>query len=155
MLVDATCIEGSDYSPQSLWPEFVEQLPKNTALTLVLNKIDLVDGIGSLDQLGNTVIPLSAKTGIGVDTLRNHLKSVMGYIGEGQSSFTARQRHIEALRKAQQALNQGREQLVGAGAGELLAEDLRLAQEHLGEITGRFTSDDLLGRIFSSFCIGK
>ncbi|MBA52913.1 MAG: tRNA uridine-5-carboxymethylaminomethyl(34) synthesis GTPase MnmE [Pseudomonadales bacterium] len=155
MLVDATSIQGDDYTPRVLWPEFVEQLPKATPLTVVLNKIDLVDGVGALDQRGTTVIPLSAKTGAGVDLLREHLKSVMGYRGESQGSFTARQRHIEALKKAQQALHQGRDQLVGAGAGELLAEDLRLTQEHLGEITGRFTPDDLLGRIFSSFCIGK
>ena len=90
-----------------------------------------------------------------MDLLRDHLKAVMGYGEEGEGGFTARQRHVEAIVKAQQALNQGRVQLVESGAGELLAEDLRLAQEHLGEITGKFTPDDLLGRIFSSFCIGK
>ena len=75
--------------------------------------------------------------------------------GEADGSFTARQRHIDALQKAQHALNQGRLQLTENSAGELLAEDLRLAQDHLGEITGKVTPDDLLGHIFSSFCIGK
>ncbi len=160
MLVDATTIEGEDYSPAALWPEFVEQLPEHTPVTMVLNKMDLVPSSLSLKLMTSNdsdtvVIPLSAKTGSGMESLREHLKSVMGYGGESQGSFTARQRHLDALKKAQQALDQGRQQLVGAGAGELLAEDLRLAQDHLGEITGRFTPDDLLGRIFSSFCIGK
>lgn len=155
MLVDGTTVSAADFSAQALWPEFVQQLPAGTPLTLVLNKIDLMTDVPSLDSSGYTVIPLSAKTGEGVDVLREHLKSSMGYSGENQGSFTARQRHIEALKRARSALDQGREQLVCAGAGELLAEDLRLAQEHLGEITGRFTPDDLLGRIFSSFCIGK
>jgi len=155
MLVDATEVTGNDISPQSLWPEFYSQLPAQTPLTLVLNKTDLVPNQDIINAANDTVIPLSAKTGQGVDKLREHLKSAMGYAGESQGSFTARQRHIDALKKASQALDQGRHQLVSAGAGELLAEDLRLAQEHLGEITGRFTPDDLLGRIFSSFCIGK
>ncbi len=154
MLVDASEVTGKQYAPNALWPEFVQQLPAHIPLTVVLNKIDLVGSLPEAET-NNKVICLSAKTGAGVDALREHLKSAMGYAGEGQGSFTARQRHIDALKKAQDALEQGRSQLVDAGAGELLAEDLRLAQEHLGEITGRFTPDDLLGRIFSSFCIGK
>jgi len=154
MLVDASEVTGQQYAPNALWPEFVQQLPAHIPLTVVLNKIDLVGSLPEAET-NNKVICLSAKTGAGVDALREHLKSAMGYAGEGQGSFTARQRHIDALKKAQDALEQGRSQLVDAGAGELLAEDLRLAQEHLGEITGRFTPDDLLGRIFSSFCIGK
>lgn len=161
MLVDASEINTHDYTPASLWPEFAGRLPDATPCTVVLNKIDLVteltesEGIIGSEGEQVPVIKLSARTGEGVEQLRTHLKEVMGYGGEGQGSFTARQRHVDALRMAQQALQQGRSQLVGAGAGELLAEDLRLAQEHLGEITGRVTPDDLLGRIFSSFCIGK
>lgn len=155
MLVDATEVQDNNLSPQTLWPEFYSQLPARTPLTLVLNKVDLLSDPVAIDAAGNMVITLSAKTGLGVDKLREHLKSAMGYVGESQGSFTARQRHIDALQKASRALEQGRHQLVSAGAGELLAEDLRLAQEYLGEITGRFTPDDLLGRIFSSFCIGK
>lgn len=79
----------------------------------------------------------------------------MGYSQTAESSFSARRRHLDALKQAQQYLESGYQQLTHASAGELLAEDLRLAQQALGEITGEFTADDLLGRIFSSFCIGK
>jgi tRNA modification GTPase len=155
MLMDATDVAGKSVTAESLWPEFVSQLPKHTPLTVVINKIDLVMHLPEMIEQPLPIIWLSAKHGEGMDILREHLKTAMGYGGEAQGSFTARQRHIDALNKAQLALQQGRDQLVNAGAGELLAEDLRLAQEHLGEITGRFTPDDLLGRIFSSFCIGK
>ncbi|MCF3998239.1 tRNA uridine-5-carboxymethylaminomethyl(34) synthesis GTPase MnmE, partial [Pseudomonas aeruginosa] len=87
--------------------------------------------------------------------LREHLKACMGFEQTAESGFSARRRHLEALRQAGQALEHGHSQLIHNGAGELLAEDLRQAQQHLGEITGAFTPDDLLGRIFSSFCIGK
>jgi tRNA modification GTPase len=79
----------------------------------------------------------------------------MGYDQTAESAFSARRRHLDALRKAAEYLDHGHAQLTLAGAGELLAEDLRQAQQALGEITGTFSSDDLLGRIFSSFCIGK
>lgn len=79
----------------------------------------------------------------------------MGYQQTAESGFSARRRHLEALLQAQQHLEHGRNQLTLMGAGELLAEDLRMAQQALGGITGAFSSDDLLGRIFSSFCIGK
>ena len=143
------------FHPRTLWPEFYEQLPLGTPLTIVINKIDLVMHLPEMLNQETPVIWLSAKHGDGLDLLREHLKQVMGYGGEAEGSFTARQRHIEALKLAQRALEQGKRQLTEAGAGELLAEDLRLAQDHLGEITGRVTPDDLLGRIFSSFCIGK
>lgn len=160
MLVDARDLFSGageiEMEPEKIWPEFVRELPDRTRLTLVINKIDLVGQSPRALSAGMTpVIFLSAKIGNGVELLREHLKTVMGYGGEGDSSFTARQRHIDALKKAGEAIEQGRTQLVQSGAGELLAEDLRLAQEYLGEITGRFTPDDLLGRIFSSFCIGK
>lgn len=161
MLVDARDLFSgateTEMEPEKIWPEFVRELPDRARLTLVINKIDLVSQAPHSTQAAMTtpVIFLSAKNGSGVDLLREHLKTVMGYGGEADSSFTARQRHIDALKKAGEAIGQGRVQLVQSGAGELLAEDLRLAQEQLGEITGRFTPDDLLGRIFSSFCIGK
>lgn len=154
MLVDARDV-GYATDPAAIWPEFVQALPDQTRLTLVINKIDLTSQKAEYLDKTLPVIRLSAKTGIGVDLLREHLKSIMGYGGEVEGTFTARQRHVDAIERAQAALEQGRGQLVQSGAGELLAEDLRLAQEHLGEITGRFTPDDLLGRIFSSFCIGK
>ena len=133
-----------------------EQLADHTALTIILNKCDL-SGKSQKDfaQQSHPVICLSAKSGQGMDELRKYLKECMGYQGTTEGGFTARKRHIEALQNAQNLLITGREQLLGNGAGELLAEDLRHAQNHLSEITGEFTSDDLLGRIFSSFCIGK
>ncbi|MEZ5505000.1 MAG: tRNA uridine-5-carboxymethylaminomethyl(34) synthesis GTPase MnmE [Gammaproteobacteria bacterium] len=154
MLVDARDA-GDQTDPAQIWPEFVSALPDPSRLTVVLNKIDLTDQPPAMLYQSVPVICLSAKTGIGIDLLREHLKSIMGYGGEAEGSFTARQRHVDAIEKARTALEQGRAQLVQSGAGELLAEDLRLAQDHLGEITGKFTPDDLLGRIFSSFCIGK
>mgnify|MGYP002359201285 FL=1 len=98
---------------------------------------------------------LSAASGAGMDALRRHLKAAAGYQGEAQSRFSARRRHITALQEALAALAKGADQLHRHAAGELLAEDLRAAQQALEEITGAFTADDLLGRIFSSFCIGK
>jgi tRNA modification GTPase len=79
----------------------------------------------------------------------------MGFDQVGEDQIIARQRHITALINAQRHINIGKEQLESAMAGELLAEELRIAQEYLNEITGEFTSDDLLSKIFSSFCIGK
>ena len=86
---------------------------------------------------------------------RDHLKQCMGYTENTEGVFSARRRHLDALTRAQESLQNGQAQLLGAGAGELLAEDLRLCQQHLGDITGQLSSDDLLGEIFSSFCIGK
>ena len=80
---------------------------------------------------------------------------IMGFQGQEEGLFSARRRHLDALEQALQLVNTGRRQLSASGAGELLAEDLRQAQNKLSEITGQFTSDDLLGQIFSSFCIGK
>ena len=95
------------------------------------------------------------KGGEGIDLLRDHLKKCMGYGGNVEGRFSARRRHLHALHEASQYLDAGHQQLTQAGAGELLAEDLRQCQNSLGEITGKISSDDLLGKIFSSFCIGK
>lgn len=156
LVVDATAPEAAD--PFALWPEFLEQRPDPSKVTLIRNKTDLsgdrVDLQTSVD--GHVTISLSARSGgEGLELLREHLKACMGYEQTSESSFSARRRHLEALRHASDSLEHGRAQLTLAGAGELLAEDLRQAQQALGEITGAFSSDDLLGRIFSSFCIGK
>ena len=102
-----------------------------------------------------TEIALSAKTGAGLDALRVHLKECMGFQSAGEGTFMARRRHLDAIRRAQAHLEVGYEQLSQKRAGELVAEELRQAQNALNEITGEFTPEDLLGRIFSSFCIGK
>lgn len=156
LVVDATAPEASD--PFALWPEFLEQRPDPSKVTLIRNKADLsAEPVGlEVSGDGHVTINLSAKSGgEGLELLREHLKACMGYQQTSESSFSARRRHLEALHKASASLEHGRAQLTLAGAGELLAEDLRVAQQSLGEITGAFSSDDLLGRIFSSFCIGK
>lgn len=153
LLVDARSTD--EQRPEVLWPEFVAQLPDPAKLTLIRNKVDLTqESAGFLNSTGN-VLGISAVTGAGMDTLKQHLKDIMGYQHTGESGFTARRRHLDALERAQDYLRAGKAQLHGYAAGELLAEDLRQAQNALSEITGEFTPDDLLGRIFSSFCIGK
>lgn len=133
-----------------------EQLPENTPVTVLFNKIDL-SGRPLVVQDGawGTEIRLSAKTGAGLDLLREHLKTCMGYHGGGEGVFMARRRHLEALERAAASLERAAEQLEIFRAGELVAEELREAQNTLAEITGEFTSEDLLSRIFGSFCIGK
>jgi tRNA modification GTPase len=155
LVVDATAPEADD--PFSLWPEFLDQRPDPSKVTLIRNKADLSNEAIALEvgSDGHVTISLSARSSDGLDLLREHLKACMGYEQTAESSFSARRRHLEALRLAATHLDHGHAQLTLAGAGELLAEDLRLAQQSLGEITGAFSSDDLLGRIFSSFCIGK
>lgn len=155
LVVDATAPEAVD--PHALWPEFLGHLPVPSNVTVIRNKADLSgEGIClGTDDHGATTITLSARIGEGVELLRDHLRTCMGLEQTAESGFSARRRHLDALRRAAEYLDHGRAQLAGAGAGELLAEDLRHAQQALGEITGAFSSDDLLGRIFSSFCIGK
>ncbi len=133
-----------------------ERLPPGVEVTVVRNKIDLTQHRPEFRQgLWGTEILLSAKTGVGLELLSQHLKDCMGYRSTGEGEFMARRRHLEALKQASAALDRAWHQLKVMQAGELVAEELRLAQESLGEITGEFSSDDLLGRIFSSFCIGK
>jgi len=134
----------------------LDRLPVHIPVTLIRNKIDLINHSPMVEVDGEqTIVWLSAKQNIGVDLLRTHLKTAMGFEQTGEGVFMARKRHIDALQAALQWTQNGQQQLEMYAAGELLAEDLRSAQEALSQITGRFTSDDLLGRIFTSFCIGK
>ncbi|CDH45366.1 MAG: tRNA uridine-5-carboxymethylaminomethyl(34) synthesis GTPase MnmE [Candidatus Competibacteraceae bacterium] len=134
----------------------LERLPAGILVTVIHNKIDLTDQKPMIrDSDWGTEILLSAKTEAGLNLLREHLKSCMGYHGGGEGLFMARRRHLEALERATVALKQAAYQLEIIRAGELVAEELREAQNALAEITGAFTSEDLLARIFSSFCIGK
>jgi tRNA modification GTPase len=98
---------------------------------------------------------VSAKTGAGIDELREAMRQLAGYQDLGEGAFTARRRHVDAIATAAEHFQRGREALETQKAGELLAEDLRLSHEALGELSGAVSSDDLLGRIFSEFCIGK
>ncbi|MEO2268852.1 tRNA uridine-5-carboxymethylaminomethyl(34) synthesis GTPase MnmE [Pseudoalteromonas sp. YIC-656] len=142
--------------PEEIWPEFVAQLPNNMGITVIRNKVDISgEKIGFDDSGESPVLRLSAKEGLGIDLVREHLKACIGFEGTQEGSFMARRRHLDALERAQHHLVIGQEQLEAHIAGEILAEELRLAQQYLNEITGEFTSDDLLGKIFSSFCIGK
>jgi tRNA modification GTPase len=154
MMVDSLSIDSKN--PSDIWPDFMDKLGNAQNLTLVRNKIDLSKEATGIEIInGVSIISLSAKTGEGISDLTEHLKTVMGFDSTTEGGFIARRRHIEALNKANRFLEAGEEQLHGHGAGELLAEDLKEAQQALSEITGAFTSDDLLGRIFGSFCIGK
>ena len=154
VMVDARTSESTD--PHELIPELSEHIDDLRHITLIRNKIDLVNEAASLEEVdGLTQIRLSARENIGVELLQQHLKTVMGYQGSSEGAFMARRRHLDALEQATEVLNTGLWQLVSNGAGELLAEDLRLAQQLLGEITGQISADDLLGKIFGSFCIGK
>ncbi|WP_028116970.1 tRNA uridine-5-carboxymethylaminomethyl(34) synthesis GTPase MnmE [Ferrimonas senticii] len=154
LMVDGTETDACD--PRAIWPEFIDRLPAGMGLSIVRNKADLTqEALGQSVDNGIPVFRLSAKTGDGVDEIKQHLKACMGFQGTNEGGFMARQRHLEALHSASERLALGAEQLEIFHAGELLAEELRLAQQDLAEITGEFSSDDLLGRIFSSFCIGK
>lgn len=153
-MVDSTTT--TENSPDILWPEFIQRLPKQLPITVIRNKADLTgEKLNYQDMNNYSLIKLSAKTGEGIQILREHLKQTMGFSSSTEGGFLARRRHLQALETAAKHLDNGKEQLIVFHAGELLAEELRLAQESLGEITGLFSSDDLLGRIFGSFCIGK
>ncbi len=155
LLIDSRQSQLTD--PREIWPEFIDKLQDQSKITLVRNKIDLSEESAGLftSPSGDLYIGISAATGAGIDELKEHLKTIMGFSETGEGGFTARRRHLDALERAQSFLASGKAQLQGYAAGELLAEDLRHAQNALNEITGEFTPDDLLGRIFSSFCIGK
>jgi tRNA modification GTPase len=130
-------------------------LPSGVDVIKVFNKIDLSKATSKLVETESGVeIYLSVKTGEGMDLLKQHLKQSVGFSETSDGVFIARRRHIEALKIAEQALINAADQL-NAYAPELVAEELRQAQSGLSEITGEFSSDDLLGEIFSSFCIGK
>jgi tRNA modification GTPase len=132
------------------------RLPKEVPVTLVYNKIDLASGAPISDTLsGPPRIHVSALTGTGLDVLRAHLKDCVSFQTAGNGSISARRRHLEALARARECVETAARELGQRRAGELVAEELRLGQQALEEITGIFTADDLLGRIFSSFCIGK
>ena len=146
LLIDATLGE------READREILRKLPSTLPCIRVMNKMDLLEGCPAESrQDGRSKVWISAKTGIGIDRLRKSLLEIVGWQG-GEGLFMARERHLQALEEAQSRLDsatrQGRQL-------ELFAEELRLAQEALSTITGEFTSEDLLGEIFTRFCIGK
>lgn len=135
----------------------MEELPSGVPRTVVRNKIDISGHAPGLETTSEnlTTVWLSAKSAAGLDVLRAHIKHSAGLHDNTEGVFSARRRHLDALTRARGALENARREVRERRAAELLAEELRQAQNALGEITGVFTTEDLLGRIFSSFCIGK
>jgi tRNA modification GTPase len=132
----------------------LERVPNDAEVIVVRNKCDLV-GAPSGATSGATELRLSAKSGAGLDRLKDEIRRVAGLAPTGESPFSARTRHVDALQRALACAEDAEKRLREGATAELAAEDLRLAQRALSEITGAFTSEDLLGRIFSQFCIGK
>ena len=150
--VDSTAHEGR---PWPAPPFGADALPEDVPVTLVLNKIDLTGFAAGAREGTPERIFVSARTGAGVDSLREHLKSSAGYRDSESGALAARRRHLDALERSRALIEGAAQAAAGSRAFELFAEDLRLAQRALGEITGEVTSEDLLGEIFGSFCIGK
>jgi tRNA modification GTPase len=146
LLIDDT--QGRDDETLAI----ISQLPETLRVIEVHNKIDLT---GRAEGLNEEIFGISAQNGSGIESLRVLIKQHMGYEGVGEGQFLARRRHLQALEQAHQHVHAAREQLEVFHAGELMAEELKQAHDALGEITGKMTPDDLLGEIFSSFCIGK
>lgn len=141
--------DATDDSPYDLDDDLRDGMP----VTIVRNKTDLSgEPAGVVDD---HTLNISAETGAGVAALRQRIRDLAGYQNLGQGAFTARKRHLHALERAAMHFRTGCTALEETRAGELLAEELRHSHQSLGEITGAVSSDDLLGRIFSEFCIGK
>jgi tRNA modification GTPase len=152
---DLVLVMVDDSAPAPM-KELLQDLPTGTDYALLLNKIDLTGRAPGLTRYeGHEAVALSLETMAGVATLRQFLLRRAGFRQLGDTGFIARRRHLDALAAARRHMDAALKQLTTERAGELVAEELRQAQQQLGAITGKFTSDDLLGRIFASFCIGK
>ncbi len=123
--------------------------------TIVFNKIDRSGEPARVEEGTPARVYLCASSGGGLDGLREHLKACIGFHPAADGALSARSRHLDALRRARAHVEEAHRLLTERHAGELVAQELHDAQRDLGEITGEVTSDDLLGRIFGSFCIGK
>ena len=138
--------------------DLMAEMPPGVTTIIVENKVDLLPmEHHPMNQAEDSDAPvwISAKTGQGMNFLRSRIRSAVGATDQAEGGFSARQRHIDALKRAGGHLATGQQAMEKSQAGELLAEELRLSQQALGEITGEVLPDDLLGEIFSSFCIGK
>lgn len=149
LLVDAS--QSAQTDPQALWAEVSKAAMPQVTTLVVHNKIDKIDAYSASDA----VIAVSAKRGDGLQQLKDRLKALAGISQSGEGVFSARARHVDALSRSKALLDDANNNFNYTGAGELLAEDLKQVQHYLNEITGEFSSDDLLGKIFGSFCIGK
>jgi len=151
LIRDATESAGPD---EALFAE----VPQGVRAILVANKSDLLDPPAlrkRMEEEPREQVWISARTGQGIDGLKKRIREAVGASDQAEGAFSARQRHVDALLRVGQHLSAGVEAMEYHRAGELLAEELRLAQQALGEITGEVLPNDLLGEIFSSFCIGK
>ena len=147
-------IQDASVAIQETINELEPTIHEDMPVIIVRNKIDLVDETAGEGGSPGT-ISLSAKTGAGIEALRTEIRRLAGFKDLGEGAFTARRRHLRAIEAAMAHFDSGRQALANERAGEIFAEELRLAQMALGEITGAFSSDELLGKIFSEFCIGK
>jgi tRNA modification GTPase len=143
---DATAGEQNDIN---------EELPDDIPIIVVRNKVDLTGEKSGADEADDRLIRVSAKSGDGLDVLRTQIRRLAGYRDLGEQTVTARRRHVDAMKRSREHFEAGRRVLAEQRAGEVFAEELRLAHQALGEITGTTSSDDLLGMIFAEFCIGK
>ncbi|WWO99177.1 MAG: tRNA uridine-5-carboxymethylaminomethyl(34) synthesis GTPase MnmE [Candidatus Dasytiphilus stammeri] len=158
-IVDGSIIaDVKNLIQESLFHELISKIPKGIELTVIRNKIDLTGEVANIMQCCNwNVINVSANQGYGIPLIKNHLKNIL----RGQQNlsleeyFLARSRHLQLLKKTQQHLEDGKKQLIKFNGWDLLAEELRVAQQLLNEIIGKFVSEDLLEKIFATFCIGK
>ena len=164
-MIDGTV---SSYDNIEFYNDVIERLPEKIPLTIAINKIDkknqnytsnidMFRSIAENNQSQRTinVLSVSAKNGIGLDDLKATIKDSVKFTASTEGNFIARRRHLDAIDKACIHIDESIVQLEEFSACELVAEELKMAQESLNLITGKFTSDDLLGKIFSSFCIGK
>lgn len=147
--------DDADVDTANLSTEFFNQAVGSQKFVVLKNKADLSGITPGIVDGDVPTFSVSATEQSGLDSFFDYLRAESGLADQSEGVFSARRRHIVALEKTSELVKAGTLQLRQAGAGELLAEDLRQAQTTLSEITGEFTSDDLLGRIFSSFCIGK
>lgn len=144
-------------NPWILYPDLKYQIKNTSKIIVIYNKIDQLGVAPYIEHHDSyIVVAISAHQKFGIDVLCDQIKKTVGVTQSADGGlFLARRRHLDALNRARNSLEVGKQQLEYNAAGELLAEELKQAQQALSEITGQFTSDDLLGRIFSEFCIGK
>ena len=150
-------VDASDAAAVAAIADDLAALPTESPCTVVMNKIDLAGVEAGVDAGAGAPprVRVSARSGAGLELLRAHLKDCVGFHPAGDGALSARARHLDALRRARAHVEEAHRLLTERHAGELVAQELSDAQKQLGEITGQVTSDDLLGRIFGSFCIGK
>lgn len=148
LVVDATAVTSEAHV------QIPAEVPSDLKKIIVFNKIDLLEPAPPSDSKPRSgdIVWVSAKTGKGMNSLRAAILSSIGWKPTHEGPFSARERHLQALRETEISLNRALNVL---GTLELMAEELRLAQQAIGTITGKFSADDLLGEIFSRFCIGK